>query len=352
MHVLDYLEAPDKHPPRPVIVLFGEERFLKRLAIDQLRMAVLRGQDAEFSSTTFDGANAAFRDVRDELATRALFGGSGRFVLVEAADDFVSRHRTELERYVAQPVASGTLVLDVRAWPSNTRLYKGVAAEGLALEASPPTAARLRKWLGRRARQQYAMTIDPEAVDALLEIVGPDAGRLDQELAKLAAASGGTSRIASSDVLDLVGGWRAKTIWEMLDAALAGDAQTALIELDRLLSGGENPVGLLAQMGSSLRRLAAATRLIEAAVARGGRMALRTALEEVGVRPYFLQKTESQLRQLGRVRAGQLYAWLLEADLALKGDSAAPPRLALETLIVRMSKHAPAAPDSAALPRL
>ena len=60
---------------------------------------------------------------------------------------------------------------------------------------------------------------------------------------------------------ELVGGWRAKTAWEMIDAALAGNARAALAQLDRLLLAGEHPIGILAQIGSTLRRFAAAVRL-------------------------------------------------------------------------------------------
>jgi len=55
------------------------------------------------------------------------------------------------------------------------------------------------------------------------------------------------------------------------------------------------------------------------------------------VNAFFLQKAETQLRRLGRQRGAQLYRWLLETDLALKGDSAMPPRLVLERLIIRLA---------------
>jgi len=138
-------------------------------------------------------------------------------------------------------------------------------------------------------------------------------------------------------VQQMVGGWRAKTTWVMLDAALAGDAAAALAQLDRLLSSGETPVGLLGQISASLRRLAAATRLILRGEATGRRIALRDALELAGVRSFVLQKTERELRRLGRNRGSQLYHWLLEADLDLKGDSSLSPRLILERLILRLA---------------
>ena len=70
------------------------------------------------------------------------------------------------------------------------------------------------------------------------------------------------------------------------------------------------------------------------------------ALKEAGVKPFAVEKAERQLRQIGRQRAKQLYGWLLEADLALKGPSSAGlrARLVLEKLIVRLSRQVALAP--------
>jgi DNA polymerase-3 subunit delta len=304
----------------------------------KLRDVVLGAGDAEFSHSTFAGPSAQLHEVLDELSTVALFGGGRRLVTVDEADEFVSRHRGALENHVANPRGAGVLVLEVKTWPSNTRLYKAVAASGTNIDASTPTAARLFKWLPAWAREQHGIQLEQDAVELLLEIVGPEPGLLDQELAKLSAGSSTDGAITAEVVEELVGGWRAKTTWVMLDAALAGDAPQALVELERLLVSGENPVGLLAQMSSTLRRFAAATRIVEQAESAGRRASLRTALEGAGFKPFLLNKAEAQLRQLGRQRGERLYKWLLETDLGLKGQSAQEPRTVLETLVVRMAK--------------
>jgi DNA polymerase-3 subunit delta len=256
--------------------------------------------------------------------------------LVEEADDFVSRYRGELEDYVAKPSRTGVLALDLTTFPSNTRLYKSVAAEGLAIDCSTPTTARLSKWLVDWAKKFHETTLTAASADSLVEIIGPELGLLDQEIAKLAQAAGG-EKITPEMVTKYVGGWRAKTTWEMLDAAMDGKIREAMQQLDRLLASGEQPIGILGQISASLRRLAAATRLILLAEAGGRRIALPQALERAGMKPFVLQKAERQLRRLGRVRGSKLYEWLLEADLDLKGDSVMPPRLILERLIVRLA---------------
>ena len=156
-------------------------------------------------------------------------------------------------------------------------------------------------------------------------------------MAKLALLAGYDKKIAPELVGRSVGGWRAKTTWEMLDAAMDGNVREAMLQLDRLLAAGEQPVGLLGQISASLRRFAAVTRLVLQTEAAGRRVNLREALERSGIRSFVLQKAERQLRLLGRRRGAQLYRWLLEADVDLKGESAMPPRLILERLIVRLA---------------
>ncbi|HEV2973327.1 MAG TPA: hypothetical protein VGY55_25390 [Pirellulales bacterium] len=374
---LDYLAHAADYPPRAVCVLFGDEPFLKSEVLGALRSVVLSDDQAEFSSRTFAGDETEPRSVFDELATVALFGSVRRFVVVAEADDFVSANRPVLEDYAAKPCATGVLVLDVKTWPSNTRLFKQLAETGLQIDCKAPADAALLPWLRDRAERQYHAAFARGAAERLLEIVGPQMGRLDQETAKLSLLSAApalpspappsASRVPDARpvpprstnpppitvqlIEDAVGGWRAKTAWEMIDAAAAGDAREALIQLDRLILAGESPVALMGQIAWRFRQLAAAARIAMQAQAVGQRANLRHALEQVGVKTWqgAMDKAEANMRQLGARRAGQLYHWLLEADLALKGSSSSGDRarLVLEQLFVRMSRQlAPAQPGA------
>jgi DNA polymerase-3 subunit delta len=339
LSAIEFIAAPAKHLPAAVIVLFGDEPFLKRLSLDAIRESLLGEDDADLSLSRVEGPTSEWRVVFDELSTVAMFGNGPRLVVVEDADDFVSEHRQKLEDYVAAPRNSGLLILVVKTWPSNTRLYKAVERAGLQIDCKPPVTATLVKWLATWAEKRHDAKLDRDAAQTLVEIVGPELGLLDQKLAMLAATVGPGKTIDAQLVRETVGGWRAKTVWEMIDAATAGEAPRALDELDRLLTSGEQPIAILAQIASTLRRFAAATRLIEHAERANRRVQLRDALTDAGFKPFVLGKAEAQLRQLGRRRAGQLYQQLLDADLALKGASSAPyrARLVLEKLIARMS---------------
>ena len=240
---IDYLTQPEKHPPRPVCAVFGNESFLRRQAILCLRAALLGSDESELSLRAFDGESVLFRDVHEELSTVAMFGGT-RLAVVERADDFVSRYRAELEDYAAKPARSGVLLLDLESFPSNTRLYKAIAAEGLLIDCSQPAGTRLIKWLVEWARQTHGAQLSQTTAEMLVDLIGPELGLLDQELAKLALMTGSDKKITPELIGQAVGGWRARTTWEMLDAALDGNVDMAMQQLDRLLAAGEQPVGL------------------------------------------------------------------------------------------------------------
>jgi DNA polymerase III subunit delta len=336
-HALDYLFQVEPPPPPTVCAVFGDEAFLRREVLRILRVAVLGKEEGDFSYSALEGDRAAWPAVADELATLPMFGGGKRLIVLLEADDFVKRYRTELEDYIARPSRTGVLVLELDSLPANTRLYKLLAERNGLIACSAPKEAQLAKWLTDWATRRHGVGLTPAAAEMLVELVGPELGLLDQELAKLALTAEPGKKISQETIARSVGSWRAKTAWVMLDAALDGKPAEALRQLDRLLAAGEQPVGILAQIATTLRRLAAATRIVIQAEAAGRRPVLASALEQAGVNSYYVKNAEKQLRRLTRRRGAKLYDWLLEADLDLKGESHLSPRLILERLLIRLS---------------
>ncbi|HEX5470722.1 MAG TPA: DNA polymerase III subunit delta [Lacipirellulaceae bacterium] len=339
VNALGFLAHGTNHPMPAACVVYGDDAYLKMEVIAALRKAALDGTDSEFGVTILNGREVQARDVHDALASRSLFGGGRPVVIVEDADAFVSEHRAEMEDLVARP-ATGILVLEVKSWPSNTRLAKAIAASGLAIECAAPKERQIKPWLIQRAKAVHDIRLEPAAADALLDLVPPELGVLVQEIDKLALVAGPNRAIDVKIVRENVGGWRTRAVWDMVDAAADGRSAEALAQLNRLITSGEKPHGLLPQMASSLRRFATAVELIEAAEDDRRRLLPREALAQAGVLPFKLADAERQIRQIGRQRAKQLVGWLLAADLAMKGYNSADDRarIELERLIVRLAK--------------
>jgi DNA polymerase III subunit delta len=346
VHAFEYLEASGGNSPAlaPCTVLHGAEAFLARLVLREIgNRATLDG----FSSR-YDGPSTDWRDLRDELRTASLFDTGSRVIVVDRADDFISKYRAELEAYAANPANTSKLILVARSLPANTRLAKIIAESGLQIVCELPEKGTKRKtvdqgkvvdWLVRYARKTHSLSIDKGVMQAIFEIVGDNLGLIDQELAKLAVYVEGGTPATKKHVDEIVGGWRARTTWDLMDAITERKPAEALTQLARLLVGGEQPQMIFGALSWWFRRFAVATQHVEWQERQGKKANLEEALLAGGFRkfpPEPFQAAQAQLRRLGRSRAQRLFRDLLSIDLRLKGSHAAPDRARrlLETLIV------------------
>ena len=370
---LPFLIKPAGYPAQCVCVVAGEDDYLRHEAratlFDQMSFNQMSGgnqvpgvnqqaganrdatENEPFDFTSFDGREVELPDVLDALHERSLFGARERVVLVENPDPFVKRYRSKLEDYVERPARDGRLILDAQSWLKTTRLAKSIVRLGLTIHCRVPRQGReatafvkqLKDWLIFTAQRQHGIQLQRPAVDLLLERMPMEPGILYQDVGKFTLlADPETGVIDRQLVSEQVGVWRARRTWDMIDAVAEGRADDALLQLDRLLASGEDPHALLPQMASTLRRFTMAVRLYEDADHQGQRLSLKQALEQAGIPKFKLHSAESQLRQVGRIRARQLLGWLLAADLELKGYNSTPQRArrVIETLIVRLSRQA------------
>jgi len=326
MHAVEFLkDAPPAIPP--VIAVTGSQRHFKRQAIARLRTLVIDDDDSSLSR--FPGRETELQTVTDELRTVTMWGDR-RLVIVEDADDFVSKHRAALEKYVDAPAKKSVLVLDVGTWVKTTRLARQVTDRGLEISCSELKGGALFKWLQDTAADTYAVKLDRDAAALLVELIGEEPGMLDSELSKLSTYVGERKRIGLEDVRSLVGGWRTETTWFMTDAVRDGRMEDALVALDQLLAAGEAPQKLLGGIGFVFRKLATATELAR-------HQPLDQALRDAGVFPQAVGPSQAYLRRLGRAKAERLLTLLVSADFGLKGGDKLPDRIQMERLLLRLS---------------
>jgi DNA polymerase-3 subunit delta len=333
MDAMRFLDEACPDTPQPLVVVFGDEDFLKRQAVAKLQARVLgTGERAELGLSVLNGESLDFSTVANELATLP-FLSSRRLVVVEQADSFVSRAREQLEAYLAKPSQTGVLVLDVKSWTRTTRLAKALPDEA-TIECKAPLSDKLVAWIGKWSQSRHRKKIEPAAANLLAELIGPHLGQLDQELAKLSVTVAESAPIKQADVDTLVGRSRAAETFKIFDAIGRGQPAEALAILHQLVEQGVEPLQILGAFSWQLRRLALIGRL----VLNG--QSLAEAMDAAGVPPFpaARRSTEQLLRHLGTRRLTQVLDWLVEVDLGLKGSSELPPTTQLERLLVRLAR--------------
>lgn len=331
MHASQFLKAGNKAEVPACLVLYGDQRYLKLVCLERIAKRVL-GEDDQFGPSRFEDpqGDLSFGDVVAELQTKSMWGDS-RLVVVENAEKFVSNHRGRIERYVQNPSDAGVLVLVVEKWPSNTKLYKMLAKTGLAIACDLLKGAELKKWVKEQVKAADGKTIEPEALDLLIELSGHDMGLLEGELAKLIDFLGERSAITHDDVIKLVGGWKADTTFRMLRFLRQNQLTEALRELEYLLRAGEDPHRILGGMQFVYRRIATAADAMRLGSSAG------EAVAAAGVFPKERLETARYLEALGPRRRARLYDRFLTAHLAMRGVNAVSNRHVIERLLVEIS---------------
>jgi len=331
MHATQYLSKKTLDRPPGVVVLYGEETHLKQQCLARLTEAVLgAGPDAAVGLVKFAGKETELKTVKAELQTVGMFVSS-RLVVVEDADDFVTKYRELLEAYCLKPASRSVLVIECKSWKTNTRLAKKIVEMGLELDCGELAAGPLQKWITDFAAAAHGKQISRDSASLLVELAGTGLGQLSQELAKLASFVGDRPQIKPDDVRQLVGGWRAEETWTMTNAVRDGNSELALTCLSKLLHAGEAAPKILGGLIYVFKKFAIATEQSRR------KTPLRDALREAGVFPRDIEISERYLKRLGRARADQLFSRLADADRDLKGGSRVPDRLQLERLLLWLS---------------
>jgi DNA polymerase III subunit delta len=346
IHAFDFFSVTLPQPLPATVVCFGADDFLRRTAIHHLlEQAGLQSE----SVRSFDGDEAQWRDVHDQLVTRSLFDDlGGRAAIVRFSDKFITRSRESLEKWVEGTHADSILVLDVQTFPANTKLYNSVNKRGLLVKCTPPQKASwgnppddkaIAKWVVDWGKSRHGLDLTAKQSQLVVERIGGVCGLIDCELAKLALFVDSKGKVDDDRVHELVGGWRCQTAWEVADAIAEGKISIALEQIEKLTHAGQTAVGLTAQVGWSLRRYGVAAQIVEQSERAGEKVSLGTALERAGFNRFDLPKAESRLKRIGRERAKRLINDLVQLEMQMKGSHSNEhrARFALESLVFSLA---------------
>ncbi|MCK4601836.1 MAG: DNA polymerase III subunit delta [Phycisphaerae bacterium] len=305
---------------KPVYVLYGDDAYL----LDQHRREIIAriiGQaDPQICVGTFE-PTAELAEVLDELRTLPLLA-ERRVVIVRDADAFVTAHRQALEGYFEAPSKTGSLMLTVSSWPSNTRLYKVVKKIGEAIDCSAAEGVDLLRWI-REAASKRGKKIAPQAADLLAEWMGTDLAALDAEIEKLSLYVGGRQEIDVADISAIVTATAGPLAFALSNAITASDATAALEALDKMLIARGDEFKTLGMVAWHLRRALSAAQQIAADKTPSLRMPPQQ-------RDAFLVMLKH--RSVKKLQAD--FRKMIRTDLAMK--SGVKPVAALQELVVSL----------------
>lgn len=184
-------------------------------------------------------------------------------------------------------------------------------------------------WVSERVRARRA-SIQPRAAAVLVETVGGNLWQMNNEVEKLTLFAYDRP-IEVSDVRRMVSVAPTGTVFQLVDAVMAGQSNDALWLVRLLMDGGAAGPYLLTMLARQFRQLVLAQDLLRSGVQRG-EIARRLEIRSDRA----LMRVLEQARRLAPARLEAGYERLLEADLNIK-RGIQDEETALELLVAELA---------------
>ena len=312
-----------------VYVIAGKDGSLVSSRCEKLLDSLIDQSQKATGLFNVDSASASISDVLDELRT-APFLTSKRVVVIKQADDFISKNREHMEAYFDKPCLTGTLIMTVNSWRSNTKLAKKLNKIGELISVEPPRRGELPLHLITYANDTYSKKISRIAAELLIEIAGDDLSRLYGEIDKLALFADKDKAITEKHIESLIGHNRMFNVFAVIDSMIAGNAAEAIQRLRGMFADDKSAeYTVVGAFAFHFRRMFNAK-----VMTRNG--------EPIGMIIKKLQiwsnrdKFFEQLKRVSLQQIGRYLQKLAETDYAIKtGRTHAP--VAMEQMVLSMA---------------
>ena len=169
---------------KPIYFLMGEEPYYIDRISDFIEENVLSEEEKGFNQIVLYGRDITVDDI-EENAKRYPMMSERQVVIVKEAQD-LSRTIEKLVSYAENPQVSTVLVLNYKYKKIDKRksLYKAINKIGIVYESKKLYENQVAEWI-RRVLTLKNYTISPKASQMLVEFLGTDLSKINNELEKL-----------------------------------------------------------------------------------------------------------------------------------------------------------------------
>ncbi|MBN2373305.1 DNA polymerase III subunit delta [bacterium] len=311
----------------PVYLIYGEEEFLVREAVERIKVAFL-GPDAAKSQAHFLYSDEVSMDKLMEFALTLPFGNPKRVISYRLLSRPKSADKDIVSSYLNRPVKNTILVFTSEEADLASGFFKYLKEKAVVVRFYPLFENQIPEWI-RRYASQIGVEITQSAAQILADLVGSDLSLLANEIQKISLYLHPKNRIDLKDVKESVGNLRMFSIFELTKCIGQKKPGDSLLMLRRLIDAGQSHIGLIALIAKHFQRLRQVSLLIDQ-----GKQQAEIA-KCIGVPAFFLKDYIQQARLFNKDEIDEFLRLLLDADLKLK-SSALSHDLILDAFIFRL----------------
>ncbi len=314
MNYQEFFDSLKQGDIRSAYVFEGEEEYIKAQAVKQLcGKLLLPGLElmnlTELNHPAVDEVIAA-AETLPMMADRRLvlvreFGPlSGK-----AGDD---EDTERILRYLPGASPSACLVFLVKGKADGRRkLYGFLKQNHTVVDFSPMTEPQAVSWI-LRSMKALGKRMDTAVAERFLFTVGNDAALLKQEMEKLADYAGERAEVTQADINAVSVKSLECTVFQMVDAQVAGEYGEALGLMQGVLDGGEDRMLVLSMLLRQYRMLYQLRCLMAERVPQSEFPSL------LKIPPFAARRMQAQAVRYDQARLKAVYDFLLDFEYRIK----------------------------------
>lgn len=300
---------------KPIYFLMGEEAYYIDKISDFIENNVLTEEEKEFNQMVLYGRDVTVEDIVAN-AKRFPMMSEKQVVIVKEAQD-LSRTIEKLSDYAENPQPSTVLVIcyKYKTIDKRKRLGKIVAQNGCLFESKKLYENQVSDWIGSILKQK-GHRIEPKAAHMLVEFLGTDLAKIDNELEKLSLVIGEKTLITPLHIEQNIGISKDFNNFELRKAI--GDKE--IVKANQIVQYfSQNPKSNPLVMTISLLNSFFTQLLLYHGLKDKGKINVAKSLR---ISPYFVTEYQRAARNYPMRKVAQVIARLREADLKSKGVGA------------------------------
>jgi len=306
-------------------LFIGEEEFLIDEALKELKKK-WAGEVSSFYAEEVD-----VNSVAAGAKTFPLFS-SKKLIILKEVTKLSSQSVKTLTSYIENPSKFTCLVLIAAEIKKSFPLYQAVHKRGEVIDFKPLSKNETVYWITERFRG-FQKKIDSSLARKIRENIGGNLQQLNRTIERLVSYSGSRREITSGDVDALIVRTYTPAGFELTDAIGEKDTKKALELFLDLFESGKSETELIGLIAWHLRRIEKVKGLVE----QGKQKEVSRSLN---IPDYFAKRFMAQAGKFNKEELTAGFELLLEADTRIK-TSYLPPRIIMETLLVKLCRTTP-----------
>jgi DNA polymerase-3 subunit delta len=300
---------------KPIYLLTGEEPYYIDKISDFIEENILEEQEKEFNQTVMYGRDIEIEDIVG-AAKRFPMMAERQVIIIKEAQ-YLSRTIDKLAAYAKNPQPSTVLVLNYKYNKIDKRkaVFKAIRSSGLVYESKRLYENQVADWI-RRVLGGKNYQVEPKAAQMLVEFLGTDLSKINNELQKLITILPPQTIITPQHIEDNIGISKDYNNFELRKAV--GEKQ--VLKVNQIIQYfAQNPKGNPLVMTISLLNSFFTQLLIYHGLQNKSRDHVAKTL---GIRPFFVVEYITAARNYPMRKVAQIIALLRDADVKSKGVGA------------------------------